>query len=90
MPSTSHERAIAELHHALDHGLDLDEHQAAWLAGLVTQVRAATTARGADAPIAAHALAMITSAYDSAIGNACPFTVAHTRHWCGYPRCRDA
>jgi hypothetical protein len=20
----------------------------------------------------------------------CPFTFAHTRHWCGYPECRDA
>ena len=20
----------------------------------------------------------------------CPFDFAHTRHWCGYPACRDA
>jgi len=20
----------------------------------------------------------------------CPYTFAHTRHWCGHPRCRDA
>jgi len=23
-------------------------------------------------------------------GPECPFTFAHTRHWCGYPGCRES
>lgn len=29
-------------------------------------------------------------AIDPKVKNPCPYTHAHTRHWCGYEQCRDS
>ncbi len=57
-------------------------------------------ARGLEERDTALALILVSiydrgyeAGHQAAIGrdvNACPYTFAHTRHWCGYDTCRDS